>query len=175
DDLNLNNLLDIPGLPDFNNSNLNSFLPHDGPDNDGVLDFNQPEASKEDIEREHMKLLVSHFDEQQMSRYAAFRRANVKRAAVRKFVSHLLNQPISNNVAVVLAGMSKVLIGDVIELAREIQEKKFKAEGRPMILEDGEPEPLLPTSIREAWRIYKQETGSVPGNKARPGSGNRFF
>lgn len=173
DDLNINNLLDFPDIQGLSQDNM-PFMPQE--DNTGFLDFNtQGEASKEDIEREHMKLLVSHFDEQQMSRYAAFRRANVRRAAVRKYVSHLLNQPISNNVAVVLAGMSKVLIGDVIELAREIQERKFEAEGRPMILEDGEPEPLLPTSIREAWRIYKQDGGSMPGNKSRPGSGNRFF
>ena len=137
------------------------------------------EASKEETERERMQLLVSHFDEQQMARYAAFRRANIRRAAIRKFASGLLNQPISNSVAVVLAGMSKVLIGDVVELARDLQEKDKASRrdegGAPDAGNSAEPEPLLPAYVREAWRIYKRDTGTVPEPRTRPGSANRFF
>lgn len=137
------------------------------------------DQSSEDFERERMKLLVSHFDEQQMSRYAAFRRANIRRTAVKKYASQLLNQPISNSVAVVLAGMSKVLIGDIIELARDLQERNQALErrkmGLPVTPQNVQAEPLHPSFIREAWRIYKEETGTVPGSALKAGSGSRFF
>ena len=81
------------------------------PPMENAIDFGaqvmQPIKTKEEIERERMNLLVSHFDEQQMARYAAFRRANIRRASVKRYASQLLSQPISNNVAVVLAGMSQ--------------------------------------------------------------------
>ena len=155
--------------------NLGDIDPSNLPDPGSLLGFNgmtTDQQSSEEIERDRMKLLISHFDEQQMARYLAFRRANIRRAAVRRYASHLLNQPISNNVAMVLAGMSKVLIGDIIELAREIQDAK---EGRTEHIVGVEPDPLLPSSIREAWRIYKSESNSVPGSKVRSGSGNRLF
>lgn len=161
------------------------------PNNDPLLDMELPLDSgvplgqepvfqtKEEAERERMKLLVSHFDEQQMSRYAAYRRANIRRASVKKFTSQLLNQPISNTVATVLGGMSKVLIGDVIELARDLQDKEEVAERRRRNLPDpapgAEPEPLLPSYVREAWTIYKRDTGTVPGSKTKLGSMNRMF
>lgn len=147
-------------------------------------EFNLPplgfsEQSSEDFERERMKLLVSHFDEQQMSRYAAFRRANIRRTVVKKYASQLLNQPISNSVAVVLAGMSKVLIGDIIELARDLQERNQAIErrkmGLPMMPHSVRAEPLHPSFIREAWRIYREETGTVPGSAMKAGSGSSFF
>jgi len=153
------------------------------PPMENAIDFGaqvmQPIKTKEEIERERMNLLVSHFDEQQMARYAAFRRANIRRASVKRYASQLLSQPISNNVAVVLAGMSKVLIGDVIELARDLQEKDLARErsqqNLPEPSDSEEPEPLLPIYIREAWRIYKKEQGTVPGSRVKPGNGGRLF
>lgn len=157
--------------------NLGDLDPANLPDPLSLFDLDAANGTEntEEAERERMKLLISYFDEQQMARYLAFRRANIRRAAVRKYASHLLNQPISNNVAMVLAGMSKVLIGDIIELAREVQDKKEGRAERTKPLEGKEPEPLLPSSIREAWRICKQNGAGVPGSKLRPGSGNRLF
>lgn len=169
-----------PEEPLLNDPNNDPLLNMELPLDSGVSLGQEPVfQSKEEAERERMKLLVSHFDEQQMSRYAAYRRANIRRASVKKFTSQLLNQPISNSVATVLGGMSKVLIGDVIELARDLQDKEEQAERRRRNLPDpqpgAEPEPLLPSYVREAWTIYKRDTGTVPGSKTKLGSMNRTF
>lgn len=169
---------DGPDLDFLPLDNLGDLDPANLPDPLSLFDFenNQnAEANSEETERERMKLLISYFDEQQMARYLAFRRANIRRAAVRKYASQLLNQPVSNNVAMVLAGMSKVLIGDIIELAREIQDKNQGREKNANPVEGQEPDPLLPQSIREAWKICSRDITGIPGSRTRPGSANRFF
>lgn len=169
-----------PTTNDSNNVENDPLLNVEFPAEAGVpYGQEQVYQTKEEAERERMKLLVSHFDEQQMARYAAYRRANIRRASIKKFASQLLNQPITNSVALVLGGMSKVLIGDIIELARDLQDKEEAAERKrrnlPEPLPGTEPEPLLPSYIREAWSIYKRDTRTVPGCKTKLGSMNRTF
>jgi transcription initiation factor TFIID subunit 11 len=115
-----------------------------------------------DIEREKMKLLLSNFNDDQMSRYEAFRRANVNRSAVKKLSNAILNQSITGNVAVALSGMSKVFVGEIVELARDVQ-----ARADP----DNVGAPLRPEHLREAWRLYKLESGRVPAAHWRHSDG----
>lgn len=123
----------------------------------------------QDLERERMKLLLANFDEDQMARYEAFRRANINRNAVKKLANAILNQSISANVSVALSGMSKVLVGDIVERARDVQARYSAIEGV-------EPGPLRPEHLREAWREYKRDTGCVPGFRwSRPGDMDRIF
>ncbi|PRT53492.1 Transcription initiation factor TFIID subunit 11 [Wickerhamiella sorbophila] len=126
-------------------------------------------SDTQDMERERMKLLLANFDEDQMARYEAFRRANINRNAVKKLANAILNQSISANVSVALSGMSKVLVGDIVERARDVQARYENIEGV-------EPGPLRPEYLRVAWREYKRDTGSVPGFRwSRVGDMDRLF
>jgi transcription initiation factor TFIID subunit 11 len=123
---------------------------------DEVDDFGRPA----DVEREKMNLLLAHFNEEQMSRYEAFRRANINRNAIKKLANSVLNQSISPNVAVALSGLSKVFVGEMVEKAREVQLRMDP----PKTFEEYEQrgrQPLKPEHFREAWRMYKLETGTV--------------
>lgn len=122
-----------------------------------VTGLNSEDQAAE-FEREKARLLSSNFDEDQMNRYEAFRRANIKRSSVKKFASAILSQTISQNVAVTLSGMSKVFVGELVEKAREVQ-LRMDAGVDPVELQQ---RPLEPRHYREAWRLFKLEKGTVP-------------
>lgn len=154
---------------------MNTDRPAEEADEDDILQGligGFPQISDEQtLERERMKLLLGNFNEDQMARYEAFRRSNINRNAVKKYANAILNQSITANVSVALSGMSKVLVGEIVEKARDIQ---YRIDGAPP---DGvNPGPLRPEHLREAWRQYKRETGSVPGTKwRRVGDAGRLF
>ncbi|KAK9366440.1 hTAFII28-like protein conserved region-domain-containing protein [Lipomyces kononenkoae] len=111
------------------------------------------------MSQEQIKTLISSFTDDQMDRYETFRRANISRGGVKKLANAVLNQSITNNVAVAISGFSKVFMGEVIERALDVQRRMDPPD--PLNPYDP-PTPLLPEHIREAWRLYKQETGLVP-------------
>lgn len=74
---------------------------------------------KKDTERQ--RLLMQAFDDGQMARYEAFRRANVSKGSVKKLANAVLGQSIPAPVATALCGLSKVFIGELVETARQIQ------------------------------------------------------
>ncbi|KAF8475874.1 TAFII28-domain-containing protein, partial [Kalaharituber pfeilii] len=88
---------------------------------------------------------VEHFDEDQLSRYEAYRRSNLNKAAVKKIANQTLSQSVTANVGTVIGGFAKVYVCDIIEMALEIQ-KQWGDEG-----------PLLPDHLREAARRYRVE------------------
>ncbi|ANB14010.1 Taf11p [Sugiyamaella lignohabitans] len=128
-----------------------------------------------DLEREKMNLLLANFNEDQMSRYEAFRRANINRNGVKKLANAILNQSITPNVAVALSGMSKVFVGEVVERARDIQLRM----NPPQSFEEYENRgavPLKPEHLREAWRMMKLEAGTVPNaHWRRQGNADGMF
>jgi transcription initiation factor TFIID subunit 11 len=63
---------------------------------------------------------------------------------------------VSNNIAVVLSGFSKVLVGEIVERAKEIQTLR------------GDDGALQPAHLREAWRLYKERP---TGHGGPPDSG----
>jgi transcription initiation factor TFIID subunit 11 len=87
-----------------------------------------PEEPEEDLDEEEKKrLLVENLDPEQMLRYEYYRRTPVNKSGVKKIANTVLNQSVSNNVAVVLAGVSKVFIGQVVVRAKEIKKRYDKA------------------------------------------------
>ncbi|ODV65237.1 histone-fold-containing protein [Hyphopichia burtonii NRRL Y-1933] len=140
-------------------------------------------------EEQERRLLLSSFTEEQMEKYEAFRRTTVNKPGVKKIVNSVLGHSIPQNVAVVLAGLSKLLLGELITRAFEVQEREFKAklimdidnkkkqkrkilksleEGReievdhkPLVYAGDFKQPLKPEHIQEAWRLYKLENSSV--------------
>ncbi|CCH40818.1 Transcription initiation factor TFIID subunit 11 [Wickerhamomyces ciferrii] len=87
-----------------------------------------PEEPEEELdEEERLRLLMDHLDRDQMSRYEYYRRTTVNRGGVKKIANTVLNQSVSNNVAIVLSGVSKVFMGEIIEKARNIKLRYDKA------------------------------------------------
>lgn len=145
-------------------------------------------------DRERLKLLLAKLSEEQMNRYEAFRRANLNRTGIKKLANAVLNQSITANVAVTLSGLAKVFVGELVEKAREVEQqmdREFLAQAtKKRKLEDGTEEiggeeetqpPLLalrPEHMREAWRLYRKEMGTVPNAHWRRQGGEgdgRFF
>ncbi|KAK9455531.1 hTAFII28-like protein conserved region-domain-containing protein, partial [Dipodascopsis uninucleata] len=120
------------------------------------------------LSQDQVKLLISSFTDDQMERYETFRRANINKAGVKKLANAVLNQSITNNVAIAIGGFSKVFLGEVIDRALDVQDRMDP----PDSLDPYSPRPpLRPEHIREAWRLYKQETGLVPAAHWRRAGG----
>ncbi|CDS13538.1 hypothetical protein LRAMOSA05714 [Lichtheimia ramosa] len=96
-------------------------------------------------QKEDMKLLLENFSNDQLQRYEAYRRSALNRTNVRRLVSQVLNQQCSQTMAIVVAGFSKVYVGEIIEKAREVME------------EWGDVGAIRPEHLREAHRRYKLE------------------
>lgn len=78
-----------------------------------------------------------------MARYEVFRRVGLNRGLMKKLVSSITSQSVPLNIALVVAGASKVAIGEIIEDARRIQGAS------------GGTGPLEPENIRDAYARYR--------------------
>ncbi|KAF7325664.1 TAFII28 domain-containing protein [Mycena kentingensis (nom. inval.)] len=101
-----------------------------------------------------------HFTPEQYERFEAYRRAALSKQAVRKVIQNMGLQ-VSVPIAQIVAGFSKVFIGEMVEKARAVQARR------------GESGPLSPDHLREAYRMYQQETGAV--GAARPLRSKKLF
>ncbi|KAF6072326.1 hTAFII28-like protein conserved region family protein [Candida albicans] len=106
-------------------------------------------------EEEQRRLLISNFTDDQMERFEAYRRMTVNKPGVKKICNGIVGHTIPQIIAVVMAGVSKSFLGEIISKAFEIQERNSKDEIHP----------LQPEHIREAWRytslrtVYFSEVG----------------
>ncbi|CAL1702693.1 unnamed protein product [Somion occarium] len=105
--------------------------------------------------KDNLKVLMDNFSSAQYDRFEAYRRHALPKQAVRKVIQQTLGQQVSQPVAQIVAGFGKVFV------AREVQARK------------GETGPLSPDHLREAYRVYQQETGRV--GAARPLKGKKIF
>ncbi|KAG8741138.1 hypothetical protein FRC10_003282 [Ceratobasidium sp. 414] len=105
------------------------------------------------------------FTPEQLARYETYRRSTLNKQSVRRFIHQSLGANVSVNVAQVIAGFSKVFVGEIIELARHAQQQSLPP-GTP-------PGPLSPDHLRAAYQLYVQQTGHV--GSAKPARGRRLF
>ncbi|OBA20778.1 histone-fold-containing protein [Metschnikowia bicuspidata var. bicuspidata NRRL YB-4993] len=156
----------------------------------------QEEGEIEPDDDEKKRLLITSFSNDQMERFEAYRRMAVNKPGVKKICNSVLGHLIPQNIAVVMAGLSKLLLGDVITKAFEVQQNEFKtqlildmeakkkrkretlqrlARGEDVLLM---PEknleylgdhkmPLTPEHIHEAWRLYRLENSGTFAAKWR--------
>jgi len=115
--------------------------------------------------KENMKLLLSSFTPEQLARYETYRRSTLNKQSVRRFLHQSLGANVSVNVAQVVAGFSKVFVGEIIELARHVQQQSSPP--------GTTPGPLSPDHLRAAYQLYVQQTGHVGASK--PARGRRLF
>lgn len=161
---------------------------------------------QEDLSPEEKKrLLIFNFTDEQMQRFEAFRRLRINKPGIKKVCNSVLGHSIAQNIAIVLAGISKLYIGEIITRAFEVQERENKAklladierkkqQKRDILktLESGTEvevddtrltyegdvqQPLQPHHIREAWRLYQLESSGAAQAQWRRegGSDGKFF
>ncbi|KAI1789877.1 TAFII28-domain-containing protein [Ganoderma leucocontextum] len=111
--------------------------------------------------KDNLKVLMDNFSSQQYDRFESYRRHALPKQAVRKVIQQATGQQVSQSVAQIVAGFSKVFVGEIVEKARQVQARR------------GETGPLSPDHLREAYRMYQEETGRV--GAARPLRSKRLF
>ncbi|ORY89889.1 TAFII28-domain-containing protein [Syncephalastrum racemosum] len=95
------------------------------------------------------RILLENFSNEQLQRYEGYRRSALNRTNVKRLVSHVLNQQCSQTMSIVVAGFTKVYVGEIIEKAREVME------------EWGHTGAIRPEHLREADRRYKKEKAGM--------------
>ncbi|CAN1166542.1 Transcription initiation factor TFIID subunit 11 [Linum perenne] len=97
-----------------------------------------------------MQTILSQFTEDQMSRYESFRRSALQKPNMKRLlVSITGTQKITLPVNIVVCGIAKMFVGEVVETAKIVMAER-KDSG-----------PIRPCHIREAYRRLKLE-GKIP-------------
>ncbi|KAJ2337949.1 transcription initiation factor TFIID subunit 11, partial [Coemansia sp. RSA 2671] len=95
---------------------------------------------------EEIKELWDQMSDDQRQRFDVYRRTALNKASIKKLVGHILNQQVTPTLTFVVAGFSKVFVGEIVERAVQIQAER------------GDTGSLTPDHLREAYRLYKKET-----------------
>merc|ERR1719192_2811192 len=108
----------------------------------------QERIKKEQLqeEREKMQLLVSSFTEDQLDRYAMYRRAALPKATIKKIMQTITGCSVGHNVVIAMAGIAKVFAGEVIEEALTSMQDLGEA-----------GQPVRPKHLREAVRRMRSK------------------
>lgn len=102
--------------------------------------------------QEKIVLLVSALSDKQLDQYEIFRRSTLPRASVKRLMQAISGTTIPPNAVIAMAGITKVYVGEIVELACQAREKL------------NETGPLQPKHIREAVRLMRLKS-SVPSTK----------
>lgn len=105
--------------------------------------------------------MVQQFDEEQMQRYGVFRRTAIARPAVAKLVQRLIDASstvsINQNILIVISGVAKVFVGEVVEEALDILEETEEQHEN-----NASQQPLTPYHLVEALRRLHMRRGMPP-------------
>ncbi|KAL0716803.1 hypothetical protein Bca4012_066125 [Brassica carinata] len=96
-----------------------------------------------------MQTILTHFTVDQMSRYESFRRSALHKSNMKKVLQSITGQKVSDTLNIVVCGIAKMFVGELVETAR-VEMGKKKDSG-----------PIRPCHIRESYRRLKLQ-GKVP-------------
>ncbi|KAJ2632636.1 transcription initiation factor TFIID subunit 11 [Coemansia sp. RSA 1290] len=105
--------------------------------------------------KEEVGELWDQMDDEQRQRYSAYRQTMLNKGNIKRLVSQILGQQASSTLTFVVAGFSKVFVGEIVERALEIH------------MERGDQGPLQPEHLREAYRLYKKEHPEISSFTSR--------
>ncbi|KAG0147673.1 hypothetical protein CROQUDRAFT_655883 [Cronartium quercuum f. sp. fusiforme G11] len=101
---------------------------------------------REDLaNKDKLRELLNRFDPQQMDRYTEYRTSGLAKTNVRKLANSVLQQSVSERVTIVIRGLAKVFVGEMVEQALEVQRRR------------GGSGPITPFDLREAYRAHLAE------------------
>ncbi|KAG8756196.1 hypothetical protein FRC14_003284 [Serendipita sp. 396] len=110
--------------------------------------------------KENQFLLLQSMSREQAERFDVFKRSGLNKASIKKVAAYSDHQ-MSNGVSQLVAGVGKIFVGELMAKARMVQHQR------------NETGALTPDHLREAYRLYKQETGNV--GPAKPLRGKKLF
>lgn len=76
---------------------------------------------------EQLNLLLTNLDEEQMNRFEVFRRTSLAKNNIKKISGIITNQTVAANINLLLAGVGKIFIGEIVEKAQEVKQRKLVA------------------------------------------------
>ncbi|KAJ9080895.1 transcription initiation factor TFIID subunit 11 [Entomophthora muscae] len=110
--------------------------------------------------------LIEAFSSDQLRRYEVFRRSSLNKANTRVLLSSILSQQATQNLAMIVAGFSKVFIGEIVEIALDVK-KEWEEKARLSESSEDTPlptnTPLQPHHLREAYRRYRKQSNMLSG------------
>ncbi|KAI8524811.1 hypothetical protein RHMOL_Rhmol13G0178900 [Rhododendron molle] len=96
--------------------------------------------------RNPIRAILSQFTAEQMSRYESFRRSGFQKSNMKRLLASFTGSAkISIPVTIVVSGIAKLFVGELVEAARIV------------MFERNESRPIRPCHIREAYRRLKLE------------------
>jgi len=116
------------------------------PHPDGLAAMERLKAEQAQEDREKMQLLVSQFTEDQLDRYAMYRRSALPKTTVKKIMQTITGSSVGQNVVIAMAGIAKVFAGEVIEEALTSMQDLGEA-----------GQPVRPKHLREAVRRMRSK------------------
>lgn len=100
--------------------------------------------------------LMQSFDEEQLQRYETFRRVGLPRPNIKRLIQRITDQTnVHANCIIVIAGIAKVFIGELVESAVEVAEERAASGIEPSEVDSNGQlvvGPLRPSHIQEAHR-----------------------
>jgi transcription initiation factor TFIID subunit 11 len=109
-----------------------------------------------------MRHIIDQFTPEQQDRYESFRRSRFPTAQIKRIMGQVAGVTVGQQTAIVMAGCTKLFVGELVETARTVQEEWANASG--MTDSSVVLGPVSPAHIREAYRRLK-EAGKVPYEK----------
>jgi transcription initiation factor TFIID subunit 11 len=96
-------------------------------------------------ERERTAKLLQKFTPEQLRRYEAFKRSKFQFSAIKKVMAHAANVPTNQAMQIVMAGITKLYVGDLVENSKLIMQ------------EWGDTGPIQPKHLKEAYRRLQEK------------------
>ncbi|ODQ49035.1 hypothetical protein PICMEDRAFT_178047 [Pichia membranifaciens NRRL Y-2026] len=102
-------------------------VPKDFEDLLELFDINPDEMSLDLTINEKRKLLIDSMDDKQLNRYEFFRRTNLNIGGIKKLINSICGVSVPNDFAKLLGGVGKVFVGDIVEMAKQVQREENEA------------------------------------------------